>query len=469
MRHATRVFAMCVLAIGLLLASAAAADERFPPPDFTDHKLPVTQVPAPRAEAFQYLDLTALAAALAMASYLAIVKRSRRGLFALTIVSLAWLGFWREGCICPIGSIQNVTLAAFEPAYALPWTVAVLFVLPIIFTLFFGRTFCAAVCPLGAAQELVALRPVNVPTWLDQSLGLLAYVYLGAGVLFAATGTAFVICRYDPFVGFFRRSASTNMLILGGCFLVGGIFIGRPYCRYLCPYGAILGLVSRVSKWHVKIPPDQCIQCRLCEDACPYGAIRQPSRSFAAGRAAVRTPAIGRAAGSLPGAGRPADSGWAANWKCRCRGCTQPCDWPTASVWSNPAGVEGTIDASDAFRNTGRTTDDLYREASLLSTKFRTAGGWLGAWVGLVIGAKLIHLSVRRRRSDYQPDRTACVSCGRCFWYCPGEQARQGWIQDIATTGGDCPPRRTEGDRSMFSALRLFAKRLCEPKNGPVP
>jgi formate hydrogenlyase subunit 6/NADH:ubiquinone oxidoreductase subunit I len=93
--------------------------------------------------------------------------------------------------------------------------------------------------------------------------------------------------------------------------------------------------------------------------------------------------------------------------------------------------VEGTVDASDAFRNTGRVTDDLYREAFALSAGFREAGGWFGAWVGLVIGAKLIHLSVRRRRSDYQPDRAACVSCGRCFWYCPGEQARQGWVQDI--------------------------------------
>jgi NosR/NirI family transcriptional regulator, nitrous oxide reductase regulator len=45
---------------------------------------------------------------------------------------------------------------------------------------------------------------------------------------------------------------------------------------------------------------------------------------------------------------------------------------------------------------------------------------------------KLIHLSLRRRRTDYQPDRAACVSCGRCFWYCPGEQVRQGWIQEIA-------------------------------------
>ena len=53
--------------------------------------------------------------------------------------------------------------------------------------------------------------------------------------------------------------------------------------------------------------------------------------------------------------------------------------------------------------------------------------GW--AWVGLVIGVKLVHLSIRRRREEYVPDRAGCVSCGRCFWYCPGEQARLGLIQ----------------------------------------
>ncbi len=75
---------------------------------------------------------------------------------------------------------------------------------------FSGRSFCASVCPLGAVQELVAVRPVQVPTWIDHALGLLAYVYLGAAVLFAATGTAWIICRYDPFVGLFRLSSSAS-------------------------------------------------------------------------------------------------------------------------------------------------------------------------------------------------------------------------------------------------------------------
>jgi NosR/NirI family transcriptional regulator, nitrous oxide reductase regulator len=422
---------LTIMTLVLLLVPAALsrAGEIIPLPTFSSHEIPSTQHPAPRAMWREYLDVAALAAGLSLASYFAIKKRSRRGLLLLTIASLAWFGFWRKGCICPIGAIQNVTLAVCDPSYIVPLSAAVFFLLPLVFTLFFGRTFCAAVCPLGAVQELVAVRPLQTPVWLDHALGIFAYVYLGAAVLFTVTGTAFVICRYDPFVGMFRLNASANMLIFGGCFLIVGVFVGRPYCRYLCPYGAILGLLSKVSKWHVKIPPDRCIQCRLCEEACPYGAIREPTVHLPASQ---RGPARRRLAilllllpalvalGAVLGRNLEVPLAW-----------LHPTVRLAEYIRQDEAGQtpqpspenENLIHQIDAFRNTGRAVEDLYREASALMATFAVAGAWFGAWVGLVIGIKLIHLSIRRRRTDYLPDRSACVSCGRCFWYCPGEQA----------------------------------------------
>jgi NosR/NirI family transcriptional regulator, nitrous oxide reductase regulator len=300
----------------------------------------------------------------------------------------------------------------------------------LIFTLFFGRTFCAAVCPLGAAQEVVALRPVRVPEWLEHALGIVPYLYLGAAVLFAATQSTFVICNYDPFVAFFRLSGSINMLVFGVCLLVIGVFVGRPYCRYLCPYGAILGLLSKVSKWHATIPPDECIKCRLCEDVCPYGAIREPTVEQSP---AERVRARRRLAGMLVLLPVLVVLG---SWLGQ--RMAVPLSRLHATVrlaeqvrMEETGRVEGTTDASDAFRNTGRAAKELYAEAIGLRHEFARAGLWLGAWVGLVIGAKLIHLSVRRRRWDYQPDKAACVSCGRCFWYCPPEQARLGLIETL--------------------------------------
>jgi len=424
-------------ALFLLAATAAGASgqELLSRPEIPDYAPPdwaeKDQQAAPRSLALEYLDAAALAVALCLATYLALVRRSRRGLFVLAIASVAWFGFWRKGCVCAIGSIQNVTLAAFDPSYAVTWSIVVFFALPLVFTLFFGRTFCAAVCPLGAVQELVAVRPVKVPAWLEHALGLLAYVYLGLAILYAATSTAFVICEYDPFVGFFRLGANANMMVLGLCFLVIGVFVGRPYCRYLCPYGVVLRWLSRLSKWHVRIPPEECIQCRLCEDACPYGAIRAPT---------VDQPAAERARGRRRLAGLllllPVLVVLGA-WLGRHLGAPLSRLNPTVRlaerVWLEENDrVEGTVDQSDAFRQTGQSIESLYAEAGALRATFAVGGGWLGAWVGLVIGFKLIHLTIRRRRIDYQPDRGSCVSCARCFWYCPGEQVRLGLIEDVA-------------------------------------
>ncbi len=104
--------------------------------------------------------------------------------------------------------------------------------------------------------------------------------------------------------------------------------------------------------------------------------------------------------------------------------------WPFTTIRKK---LEEPTDASKAFYESGQPVGELYAEAIGRREEFAWAGGWLGLWVGLVVGVKLVHLSVRRRRVDYQPDRTGCVSCGRCFWYCPGEQARLGLIQDVST------------------------------------
>jgi len=424
-----RLARVLILAIFLAAGSAALGAERFPPPDFTEHKLPVTTVPPARAEWLNWLDVAFLAGALALASYLALGRRSRKGLFLLSIVSLAWLGFWRKGCVCPIGSIQNVTLALFDPSYTLPFTVVVFFTLPLLFAFFFGRTFCAAVCPLGAAQELVAIRPVRVARWLEHALGILPLVYLGIAVLFAGMGTAFLICQYDPFVALFRLSPS-KMTIVGLCFLVIGLFVGRPYCRYLCPYGSLLGLASRVSKWHVRIPPEDCIKCRLCEDVCPYGAIREPTVPQPAAKRAQARRRLALMLALLP---LLVISGILVGSR-----LATPLSYLHPKIrLAERVRLEETgqavepVDMTNAFRNTGRPVQEIYREALQLRERFGVAGGWLGGWIGLVLGVKLVHLSVRRRRSEYQPDTANCVSCGRCFWYCPSEQVRLGLIETL--------------------------------------
>jgi NosR/NirI family transcriptional regulator, nitrous oxide reductase regulator len=270
---------------------------------------PQVQRPRPRALAWQIADVALLAVALGAAAWLALWRRKRGGLVAVSVVCLAYFGFYREGCICPIGATQNVAVALVDPGYAVPHYVIAIFVLPLLAALLFGRVFCSGVCPLGAIQELVTLRAVAVPVRLDKALGWLKWVYLGLALYYAvlpAVERDFVICRFDPFVGLFRFTGAAWLLMVGGAFLVAGVFVGRPYCRWLCPYGALLSAFSRYAWRSFSITPDRELDCGLCQSACPYGAIEERralrSACFACGRCYRSCPVHHFAGGRSPSA-----------------------------------------------------------------------------------------------------------------------------------------------------------------------
>ena len=125
------------------------AQDRFPRPEFeSGHVYPTNQMPAPRAQVWEYIDVLVLIGALLMTTWLALKKRSRQGLIWMSVFSLAYFGFYRQGCICAVGSVQNVSLALFNTGYSIPLTALLFFIIPLLFALAYGRVFCAGVCPL---------------------------------------------------------------------------------------------------------------------------------------------------------------------------------------------------------------------------------------------------------------------------------------------------------------------------------
>ena len=406
----------------ILLAAA-----RFPPPEFseTGHSLPGFQAPVARALFFERLDIAVLILALALAAWLAFRQRSRRGLVWLGIFSVLYFGFWRKGCICSIGSIQNIALALGDSAYAIPVTAIAFGLLPLVVALVVGRVFCAAVCPLGAIQDVMLLKPVTVPHWLEHGLRMLAYIYLGLAMVFAATGSGFIICEYDPFVPIFRLSGSSAMLVAGGVFLVASIFIGRPYCRFLCPYGVLLGLASRISKWRIKVTPTTCTQCRLCEQSCPFNALNPatllaPVRNIAAAKR--------RLVGLIVLLPILAATGF---WLGELSGSALARKHRTVSLaeriqLESSGTVTGSTDATTVFRSTGTPPEELFAAAQQVQHRFVRAGRLVGLWIGLVIGLKLLALALQRPRPDYEADTTRCVACARCYRSCPEELKRLG-------------------------------------------
>jgi ferredoxin len=419
------------------------AQQRFPPPEFeSGYVLPLPATPPPRAMFMEYADVGVLLAALGLACYFIFRLRSRKAIVGLSLFCLAYFGFYRQGCICAIGSVQNVALGLLGRGYGVPLSVTAFFLAPLVVSLFAGRAFCAAVCPHGALQDLVLLKAIKVPRSVEHGLSVIPYLYLGAGVLFAATGSAFIICRYDPFVPLFRLTGSLTLLVAGGALVGLSMFVGRPYCRFLCPYGALLRLAATLSKWRVRITPDFCTQCRLCEDACPYGAIREPTASLQTPQAL----ALDRARLSWLLLLAPLLAAMGAFGGSKLSAAASRVH-PTVELAekfihpNNPPGPPGVrTPESLASARAEQGPKELLAAAMDIRRRF-AVGGWLfGGWVGLVVGIKLVGLSVRHTLSDYEPDRAACVACARCFLYCPNERVRLGLLPADASVGGPARP-----------------------------
>jgi len=112
----------------------------------------------------------------------------------------------------------------------------------------FGRWFCTYICYFGSLSEFLFswlyTGKIKLAGWLDTTLLYLKYIVLLATVTLAWLGVAF-------FISFCPHVIFTNLsLIFGiglGIILLLSVFINRPWCRYLCPYGALQSIVINIS------------------------------------------------------------------------------------------------------------------------------------------------------------------------------------------------------------------------------
>jgi len=163
-----------------------------------------------------------------------------------------------------------------------------IFIAIILMSLVFGKSFCSWLCPIGFLSELIGdfgekifKRKLHLPKWLDYPLRSIKYLLLGflfyaVFVLMGiATVKAFLNSPYNQVADlkmfyFFADISRTALIILGVLFLLS-IFVRNFWCRYLCPYGALLGLASFLSPNKIKRNTVSCIDCGLCNKACPQG------------------------------------------------------------------------------------------------------------------------------------------------------------------------------------------------------
>ena len=404
------LFALCTLSV--------SAQNRFPKPDFeSGYQYPEEHYIVPGEAFWSVVDIFMLIAMMSIAAWAVIRKRSRTPVIAISLASVLYFGFFRYGCVCSIGSVQNVAIALTDSTYVIPLTVVLFFALPLFFALLFGRVFCSGVCPFGALQDLVNIKNYRLSKILTKTLGILPWIYLAFAVMFAVTRSGFIICRFDPFVGIFRLGGETALIIFGVLLLIASLFTGRPFCRFICPYGALLSLFSRVSVWKINITAN-CINCQLCHNSCPVDAIMPPyenrvKESRAKGVKRILNyfvlllfmTALGTFLMRMT-----SDTLSRVNKNVRLYEMVLQNEIKPQEMQS--------LDLQ-AFYGQGGSVEVLKHEVDRIKSEFNVWSAISGGFIGLVIGLTLISLSVKRTRKTYEIDRAGCVNCGRCFSYCP--------------------------------------------------
>jgi len=149
-----------------------------------------------------------------------------------------------------------------------------------------AKSFCSHICPVGLLSELLGRfgikltgRTLKPPKWLDIPLRGLKFLLLGFfvwAIWFAMDPRgveAFLESPYAKIVDakmwiFFAPPSRLTIAVLG-VLVVGSIFVRDLWCRYLCPYGALVGVLGRFAPLKVTRNPDLCTDCESCTTVCP--------------------------------------------------------------------------------------------------------------------------------------------------------------------------------------------------------
>lgn len=147
------------------------------------------------------------------------------------------------------------------------------------------KAFCSWLCPVGTLSEYLwragrrmFRRNFRIVNWIDVPLRSLKYVLLGFFVwavtsMSAKAIAAFMRSDYGviadvKMLNFFRFLGEAGFITLG-ILVVASVLVQNFWCRYLCPYGALLGLTSLFSPLRIRRAPSACIDCAKCAKACP--------------------------------------------------------------------------------------------------------------------------------------------------------------------------------------------------------
>jgi NosR/NirI family transcriptional regulator, nitrous oxide reductase regulator len=152
----------------------------------------------------------------------------------------------------------------------------------VVSTVIWGRLYCGRICAFGAFTQLLDVAvPRQLrrepPPWLERRASLIKFGLLGAVVLYYIFTSHTNVYRYvEPF-WMYTRSATPLLWGMLAVLLLATLVVRNLYCRFLCPVGAMLGIIAKattvlpIKRW------SECKTCKICEKACEWGAIQGPT------------------------------------------------------------------------------------------------------------------------------------------------------------------------------------------------
>lgn len=185
--------------------------------------------------------------------------------------------------ICPFGGVVTIYEYATTGDFIqkIHSSSFILMFLGLVVAVLFGTIFCGYLCPFGSFQEWIGklgkkLFPKKfnrmVPEKPDRVLRYLRYAVLIVVLYRTAVSATLVFQAADPYYALFNLlSGEVAATALAALVIIAvlSLFIERPWCKYFCPYGALLGLFNKVRIFKLRRNPDTCIDCKKCDRVCP--------------------------------------------------------------------------------------------------------------------------------------------------------------------------------------------------------
>jgi polyferredoxin len=225
----------------------------------------------------QALDLVLLTIFLTFA-LVSFFRKSNRLKYAALVAAVAYLGFAKSFLISIVNVFGVIDWNLPIVKYNLTWYVFAIFT--VTSTVLWGRLYCGRICAFGALTQLMdAALPkwlrYELPAAVERRAAWIKFGVLGAVVGYFVISRDMTVYRYvEPF-WMFGLAESAGMWFALGLLLVATVFVRNLYCRFLCPVGAALGLLSTLTVFRIK-RWSECNTCKICEKTCEWGAIRGP-------------------------------------------------------------------------------------------------------------------------------------------------------------------------------------------------